>query len=346
MPRISRVAVCAGMLALLIAGCMVPARTKPRMGPSPFVAHVSYESAPALIPFKRTAGDLPIVLAETDRGKLWMLVDTGCDAVVFTPHTAARAALNVKEIDAYGRDYAGTAHRINGVAPVSNLTLGPAHFFGFYSVVNEIGNLTDKDHPPGGVAGLPLFGDALLTIDYSRNCLIVEPGQLPPPDGIDILPMTISSGKIVVPFWLGDREISLVLDTGFSGFLVIPHNQSANFPGAETKLAHGSVKCFYTTQNIDLAQLTDDLRIGRHTIQQPIVAVGDGTAAMIGAQYLKHFVVTIDQRNHRIRFATPEKRTLFLPAFGREAEHEITMIDRLMERPTSQPAADASDLDQ
>jgi len=336
MPKFNYRALLAGVSVLLLAGCgsIAPRRVVQR---NPLQARVAYDQYPAQIPFKRTPGDLPIVLAETEHGNLWMLVDTGCDAVVFSPKTAKRTSMQTKPVDAYSFDGAGNASKIDGVAQVDRLSLGPAHFYGFYSVVNDIGTLTDKDHPPGGVAGLPLFGDTLLTLDYAHDRLIIQPGELPPPDGKDILPMTLSGGKLRVLFGIGENEIPLILDTGFAGFIIIPRDQINRFPGAETRLDHGKIKCFYGTADIDLAQLRDDLHVGRHTIQQPIIAVSDTGKAMIGAQYLKHFVITIDQRNRRIRFASPDKRSLFLPAYGREAEHEITMLDRLMQRPVTRP---------
>jgi predicted aspartyl protease len=352
MPMFQRAAFLAGILMLLVGGC-VATMPSARSRRSPFQSHVAFDAYPAHVPFRRTPGDLPIVLAETENGSLWMLVDTGCDAVLFAPRIAKRTMMDVKPLDANMYDAVGNATRIDGVAPIDRLSLGPAHFYGFYSIVSDIGNIIDKDHPPGGIAGLPLFGDALLTIDYSRNELVIQPGSLPPPAGKEILPMDLTGGKISVPFSFGDRNVSLVLDTGFSGFVVIPHDQVADFPGAERKLAHSTVRCFYGTDDIDLAQLRDDLHIGQHTIEQPIVAVGNGTKAMIGAQYLKHFIITIDQRNRRIRFATADRRALYLPGYGRETEHEVTMLDRLMQRPTTaaskspatQPAAIADQAD-
>jgi predicted aspartyl protease len=332
-----RAAVLAGILTLLVGGCVATMQSA-RPQRSPFQSHVAFDAYPAHVPFKRTKDDLPIVLAETENGRLWMLVDTGCDAVLFAPRFAKRAMMEVKPLNADMYDAVGNATRIDGVAPITRLSLGPAHFYGFYSIVSDIGNVTDKDHPPGGVAGLPLFADALLTLDYSRNELVIQPGSLPPPDGKDILPMVVSDGKLTVPFTIGDHTTSLILDTGFSGFLVIPREQVPDFPGAEHKIAQSTARCFYGTDDIDLAQLRDDLHIGQHTIEQPIVAVGNGTKAMIGAQYLKHFIITIDQRNQRIRFATPNRRALYLPAYGRATEHEVAMLDRLMQRPTTAPS--------
>jgi hypothetical protein len=305
---------------------------------SPLQSRVSFDEYPAQIPFKRTPGDLPIVLADTPNGKLWMLVDTGCDAVVFTPRTARRTMMRITPFDGESIDAVGNAHRIEGLAPIDRVSLGPAHFFGFYSIVSEMGNITDKDHPPGGVAGLPLFGDALLTIDYAHDRLIVQPGTLPPPDGINVLPMVVSNGKMSVPFDYGDRKLWLILDTGFSGYITIPRDEVPYFPGAEKKLAHGSVKCLYGTDNVDFGQLNDNLGIGQHTIERPVVEVGNGKDAMMGAQYLKHFIVTIDQRHQRIRFDTTDGRALFLPAIGRETEHEVAMLDRLMQRPATDPS--------
>src|SRR4051812_31986826 len=146
--RCTLTALVASALIAMTAGCVSIAPPRRAVYRNPLQAHVAFDESPAHIPFKRTAGDLPVVLAETERGRLWMLVDTGCDAVVFAPRTAKRTWMQIRRINGTSIDAAGNSNQIDGVAAVECLSIGPTRFFGFYSVVNDLGNLTDKDHPP------------------------------------------------------------------------------------------------------------------------------------------------------------------------------------------------------
>jgi prepilin-type N-terminal cleavage/methylation domain-containing protein len=60
-----------------------------------------------------------------------------------------------------------------------------------------------------------------------------------------------------------------------------------------------------------------DLRIGWHVIRQPIVDIGLGQTPVIGANYLKYFAVTIDQRNQRVRFARRAIAPIHVPPIRR-----------------------------
>jgi hypothetical protein len=68
-----------------------------------------------------------------------------------------------------------------------------------------------------------------------------------------------------------------------------------------------------------------------------LVIVSDGQQAMMGAQYLKQFVITIDQRNRRIRFGRPGGKPLIVPSFRNTIERELAMEN--LPLPTTNPSA-------
>jgi predicted aspartyl protease len=325
----------ASVLCLILGACVQS--HKPVVYRSPLQAYATLDQFPTEIPLKRTQRDLPIVLADTEYGRMWMLLDTGCPHVVFTPQTAHRTKMKVTPAPIALLDAAGNGRRIDGITPIKDLSLGDAHFFGFLAFVSDIGNLTDKDHPPGGVAGLPMFADTLLTIDYLNNRILIDQGALPAPDGQNILPLIGDPHRLIVPMQFGQIEVPVLIDTGFSGALLIPRTEKQRFPGSEIRLAQSYVKLFYGVASTDLAMLREDLHIGHHVIKEPVVIVSDGQQAMMGAQYLKQFVITIDQRNRRIRFGRPGGKPLIVPSFRNTIERELAMEN--LPLPTTNPSA-------
>jgi predicted aspartyl protease len=296
---------------------------------------------------KRTPTDVPIVLAETEFGKLWMLIDTGSPDVIITPNTAARMHMPITPAPISLVDADGHRHRIDGITPVTQLSLGAANFSHFIAFVSEIGNVQDHDHPPSGIAGLPLFGDVLLTLDYLDDRIIIQPGSLPPPDGINVLPLYRNGNHLSVPLRIGDREIDAVVDTGYSGTIIIPDSMKEDFPGAEKPVAQSLVRAFYSFNAMKIAMLDEDLHIGQHIVHEPIVAVSKTPTVTLGAQYLKQFAITIDQTHHRIRFARPGGKALRMPSFRPEIERELaamkpTPVPPPTKAPTVQPSTQPS----
>jgi predicted aspartyl protease len=234
-----------------------------------------------------------MVLAQTEYGKMWMLVDTGCWCTLFSPETAKRTRMKVSPVPIDLVDGDGNIHKSDGAAPIQRLSIGDADFFGFYAMVGNTGNAHDKDLPIGGVAGRPLFGD---------------------------------------------REVPVMIDTGFSGTIMIPQDQRQYFRGANVRLAKSMIRAFYGDRSTDLTILSDDLKIGHHTIKDPIVIVTGKGEPMLGSQYLKQFIVTIDQRNRRIRFMRPGGQPLTVPSFRQTIEHELALEN--IPLPTTNRAGD------
>jgi predicted aspartyl protease len=327
------------VLITIITGCVTIIR-QPVVQRSPLQAYCTLDEIPTEIEMKRTPTDIPIVLAETEAGKLWMLLDTGCPDVIFTPNTAARMHMTVTPVPIALVDADGRGRRINGITPVKQISLGAANFSQFIAFVSEVGNVQDHDHPPGGIAGLPLFSDCLLTIDYLNDRILIAPGSLPPPDGIDVLPLYSNNKHLAVPLQIGDREIDAIVDTGYSGTLIIPDSMKNDFPGAEKPLTQNTVRAFYSTNNMQIAMLTDDLHIGQHIVHEPIVAVSKTPMVILGAQYLKQFSITIDQTHHRIQFSRPGGKALRMPSFRPLIEQELAAMKSTAHSPTTAPTAE------
>jgi hypothetical protein len=106
----------------------------------------------------------------------------------------------------------------------------------------------------------------------------------------------------MVPLQIGQRTVWMLLDTGFSSGLGLPDWARKEILGTTRTVPGAPFAYYHGHGQAERARLKDDLHIGWHVIRQPIVELGLGNDPVIGAEYLKHFVVTIDQRNGRVRF--------------------------------------------
>jgi predicted aspartyl protease len=148
-----------------------------------------------------------------------------------------------------------------------------------------------------------VFRDVLWTIDYARGRMTMEEGQsLPPPDGKEILPLQMGTGnKLLIPGSIAGQEVWLVVDTGFSGALAIPQWAMGAFPGTSGAIATGEVHYYFGKGTYKISRMASDLTLGRHRIVRPLFMPEMGRDPTIGAEYLRQFTITIDQRNQRIR---------------------------------------------
>jgi membrane-associated protease RseP (regulator of RpoE activity) len=75
---------------------------------------------------------------------------------------------------------------------------------------------------------------------------------------------------------------------------------------ASTPVEGDEIKSFLGTTRSRIGRMNGDMSIGQYTIRRPIVAIAyDDDREFLGADVLRHFIVTIDQKNNRIRFTSP-----------------------------------------
>lgn len=158
----------------------------------------------------------------------------------------------------------------------------------------------------GGILGLGLFEDCLLTFDGPRRRLVIErTGELPPPDGKTVFAYRLEGGVPVMDVGLGACRVAVGIDTGFAGWLAVPpsvakHLQLERDRGIEaiSQNIHGTVV------REPLRRLWGDLRIGNYRARRPHVVVCDCNA-LLGVRVLDRFTITFDPKNRRVRFAAP-----------------------------------------
>jgi membrane-associated protease RseP (regulator of RpoE activity) len=75
------------------------------------------------------------------------------------------------------------------------------------------------------------------------------------------------------------------------------------------------VTTFFGTTESRLGRIDRDAQVGRYTIRRPIVClVPESDGEYLGSDVLRHFAITIDQKNDRVRFSRASTAPIEVPS--------------------------------
>ena len=161
--------------------------------------------------------------------------------------------------------------------------------------------------PIEGGLGWAMFRHTLLTVDPDRRRVTIADGQLPPPDGGDVLPLRLGeNGSLEVSVTLAGRAVWVTPDTGAGS----DDNLSLD-DDAAAGLAWDRPPTTRSNWYIDgervgrQGQVVGEMRIGRYVIEDPLVHAGPGVPRVLSGATLRHFRVTFDVRQMRMRLDGP-----------------------------------------
>jgi len=154
-----------------------------------------------------------------------------------------------------------------------------------------------------GILGLNAFADYLVTLDFPAKKLRLEKGELPKPDGAEILDYKNDAGIVLIELSVADKKIKARLDTGNAiGAFVFPtaFAETLNFAG-EPRVV-GRARSATGEMEIKQVQLKDVIKLGRHEFADAtIVYPALGDIGNVGLKALGQFAITFDQKNERVR---------------------------------------------
>jgi hypothetical protein len=158
-----------------------------------------------------------------------------------------------------------------------------------------------------GILGLNLFADYLVTLDFPAKKLRLDKGQLPKPDGAEILDYKNEAGIAQVELSVGDKKIKAHLDSGNGiGAFVFPTVFAEKLSFAGEARVVGRARSASGEMEIKQVQLKDVVKLGRHEFPDAtIVYPALGDIGNVGVKTLNQFVVTFDQKNERVRLTKP-----------------------------------------
>jgi hypothetical protein len=308
-------------LLLVVGGCAgKPAVWAP--------ANLTIDGERAEMPIDFPSRGLPTVVLErstnNDEGRVQQtlaIIDTGAMASIVTPKYAKSHGLAVRSVSSLEMQDAFKQTRPTPrVARFDRLKLGNATFHDFDAIAEDFETLATLSRRLDVVLARPVFRDVLLTIDYPNRRLIIEHGDLPPANGRDILPLKRDAdGALLMPVRIGNDQAWLTLDTGHTGNgLLLSRYRLLGMRWASTPVDADRVRGFIGEGISKIGRMDGDAIVGQYTFARPIIAVSsDDDHEFLGADFLRHFAITIDQRNNRLQLQRATTKPIESPAVMR-----------------------------
>ncbi len=175
-----------------------------------------------------------------------------------------------------------------------------------------------SDSHRDGTLGITLFRDVLLTLDYPHDRLNISDGELPPPNGRDVIeystkpdatfgPLRVSP---TVTIQLAGHTLPALFDSAAAKIpadVIVPTTLAATLPLGRTEsetVISDAAGHRYPSRT---ARLNGDLILGEVVLHNPTVLVSDWLGFVNLARIWNRLIITIDQRNHRLRITMPSK---------------------------------------
>jgi len=185
---------------------------------------------------------------------------------------------------------------------LDSLKLGPLEF---KNVEAPSRNYNDRGGERiDGILCFNLFADYLLTLDYPAHKVVLRRGELPAPDGKQILPFETPSRIPVIKIDLNGTPAEAHLDSGnmAAGFMLSQlQAEKLKFSGDSRVIGRGrSVSGDF---EIKEAPLAGEIRIGSYRFPSPVIRYAAVFRdANVGAAVLREFAITFDQKNQRVKW--------------------------------------------
>lgn len=179
---------------------------------------------------------------------------------------------------------------------VDKLSVGSISHSGLKLVASDY-KATPRLTPIDGVIGRDFFYNYLLTIDGPARQLLVSN------DKLDAHANGVSSYQkpFVISGKIGQRDVFFKLDTGSDVSLHVPAYLLAGIHYVNTPNKR-VITMANTTFTMQEALLTDELRLGAITVKDQKIYYSDkANQIYVGADFLKGYSLTIDQRRKLVR---------------------------------------------
>lgn len=253
----------------------------------------------AAVPLKNVGGTPTVSVMINGKGPYDFILDTGAGMTVFNADLAEELQLPITGTTRIG-DPANPRAIEAKTATVKRLTIGGATFTDV-PVVTWDRSILKRDESIRGVLGNPLFADRLLTLDLGKGEVRIESGELAP--GPDVVTYEPSEGGVFrIPIAIGDLRLDAAIDSGSPSGLALPKRYAEQLPLATPMAELGRGRTANSEFVIYSATVDAPARIGVNTFQRPVVSFNDVLpGALFGRAILEQIVLTIDQKNRRIR---------------------------------------------
>lgn len=253
-------------------------------------------------------GPMPAVEVKVNgKGPFLFAIDTGAGGAGRVDSSLVEK-LSLPEVgEARGSDGSGANARSMKVIQVDSISFGDLEFRNL-SLPSRDYNTSPSLPRIDGILGFNLFSDYLLTLDYAAKRVRIEKGQLPEPNGAEILNFESPRGIPVVELQVNDAKLKAHIDSGNTvGEFMLPASLAEKLNFVSPPVTVGKARTVSSEIEIKQGQMKGSIRLGRFEFTEPTInypAVSQD--ANIGSKALENFALTFDQKNHRVKLARHE----------------------------------------
>jgi len=265
--------------------------------------------SPSVVVPTSSKGQLVVIEAKVnDKGPYRFIFDTGTTGMLINADVAKELGLKPTGKSHVGDPSDPTAIEVDNVR-AGTVSIGGAVFSGVDMVSwTPPKNIAAALSGTSGIIGLNLFSDCLLTVDSRAKKMILEEGELPRINGVDIIKLEDHGEELpTVRLSVGGIDLDAHLDSGKPGGIALPTNMQDRLQLKGKPVVVGRGRTANSTFETLAATLDGNVEIGGHVIKGPRLSfnsmLNDRDVANIGSGIMRDFTITLDQKNGRIRFA-------------------------------------------
>lgn len=240
----------------------------------------------------------PLVDVEVaDHGTLRLLLDTGASVLTIHPDAAARIGLEGQEMrePMLVRGPRGDEWRHLRAGRVEALRFGPAELRGVAWFGIDAGT-------SDGVLSISALEPFTVTIDGRTGRVSLARESVSDPGDGSVLPYRIHQGVPHATADVAGVPVEVMIDTGFSGALVVPPEIAAKLPFEPGAPIRTWAKDVHGVQPVEARRLDGAIRIGAIRVERPLVGVAPGRC-LLGWGALQSAVTTFDPVARLLRVA-------------------------------------------
>jgi len=261
--------------------------------------------AEVVLPFQESQRQAPCINLEIGGKTYKFALDTGAVGGRISPEIVQ--SLGLKPIgQVQAGDPSGKNTRTVNIYRIPEIKAGGATLHGVRMFADDGVVSHDTKAFFDGVIGYAVFKDLLLTLDYPKRQVILDPGGMSDEQKNNSIPYELENGIPFLQVQVGKVKVGAHVDSGSDGGLAIPAKFKSDLTLDGDPVKVGTARTLFNSVDIYLAKVKDEIKVGGLPMPLHAVELNDlFPTGNIGGRVLRNFKVVIDQKAHRILFDSP-----------------------------------------
>lgn len=248
-------------------------------------------------------GSMPVVeVMVNGKGPFLFAIDTGGQGEARADTSLVERLQLPKVNESVVDDGSGRNSRKVDIIQFETLAVGSLKFRNIQALTRNY-NTVPSYLKIDGILGFDLFADHLLTLDYPNKRVRIERGELPKPDGKEILSYVNPLGIPLIEISIGGMKLAAAIDSGASDSISFPQALINILPRISEPKVVGRARTVTNEYEVKEVRLKNTLFMGSSEFFEPTVIFSEFQDEIyLGGMMLREFSITFDQKNQRVRF--------------------------------------------